>query len=452
MDPRNSRQALIAFVAGVLAVVLWVWADSALHNRIDGPRQGVRSPPPGETADVPNRTPAPARASLPADERAPYDALTEPKSPPVRVLGRVVDRHGAGIANARLVHEDPPERPLELARSDLQGNLSANLRLDKTRTTRGSSRVYLAVHAEGFAAHVLEVPLETGSTLQLGTVTLFAGLEAWGTVVGLDGLALEGVPVYWMRGARLDSVQGVAPSSRHPASERRVFSDRRGRYRLPGIPALEGFLVAGDNVQGWTWQGPLSGRLGRSQEWNFVLDRSPSTRGLAVYVKGPDGRPFEGAWVKAERASRFGETDQDGRAFLLLARADAYRVTAFDPRHRTGSATKAVADPFQREIELSLPPPSTLVISIRDSAGHPVGAAAVGLSTQDRELAWLDVLSDARGEARLNSPARDFRLLVRSNGFAKFESARIPAETNAFRVQLNRKTSIQGRVTENGHP
>ncbi len=313
------------------------------------------------------------------EQSSPYRLTVARRRP---LAGFVSDADGSPIARARLRLLPPPAVAAGQSRPEATW---ATVELESTSDDEGCFRFEDAFDLAGVEIHA-QATGYAATTIRLdGSVNdVRIGLTR---LAGEDDVALRGRVVT----PDLEPVEGAVVA----CGETWATTDERGEYRLivPNDPP-PGRVTA--VAKGF---GPATAPSAPGSDALLVL--SDRVRSLAGRVVAAAGRPVAGAFVliadptpflRTERVSWFTEslasaagdavpattTDGEGRFVLRGLLARSYRVRAFDGASL--AAADAVADPFDAEIVLHLPPRSAdarLLGRVVDCHGRPIAGADV---------------------------------------------------------------------------
>lgn len=171
---------------------------------------------------------------------------------------------------------------------------------------------------------------------QMWDLLLWPNGSIGGRVSGLDGAAVEGVPVQVFR---LDEKRG-----RDGAPLKTAMTDREGRYRVEPLGA--GRYAVGVNANQFADESPYAPVLyeggkairletqGRVDGIDLVLPRKREAAVLRVKVMGPEGKAAAEATVQLEspeglqRWSSASKTDENGELSVPAYMGEVYRVRA----------------------------------------------------------------------------------------------------------------------------
>lgn len=372
-------------------------------------REAVSSAPEGEA-------PAPAETA-PASYRA---ALA-------RVRGRILLAEGQPLAHAALRLLEV--RPFEFqapARIDASGAAAPPSILAGDTTTDDAGRFEftaaepqawhaIAIDPKGPRAdlHLIDAPLRPGATTDLGDIRLAASVLIRGRVVGEEGDPVAGARVragvfpvpyaaeylaalrpgsrvlFGKVAARVDArvietpawLDAALAALPLPAAE--TAAD--GTYVLEAVP--QGLITLLVDKPGFAEcvRPPRPSGGGGESDFPDVLLRRGAT--LAISVRGADGAPVSGAEVIAGPALSLSEwrwlhpaaTASSTSRFELAGLPEDASVLVAARRSPQHDWTFASAD-AGGELDLALPPTSTLLLAVLDPSGAPVPAAELRLA------------------------------------------------------------------------
>lgn len=252
----NRLTLPLLLLAALLAGGAFFWMSG--NERSAGPRRGETSTPaaPAERATATLEAPAAASAAAPGEPaRAP--AASQPEAaeraaakgqaaPVVAVRGRIVDRFGAPVPEARVLAAADTGFPLDL---ELEEELpwlkrtsttsDAEGRFTLTQVEPGSLR--LGVHASGFAPHEQRGVAVPAGGIDLGDVALTRGAILTGQVVDPDGRGVAGARIVR---EELDGGGLFLMGARRPSA----VSGPDGRFRVDELACgAWRFLVQSDD-------------------------------------------------------------------------------------------------------------------------------------------------------------------------------------------------------------
>jgi len=268
--------------------------------------------------------------------------------PPARLDGVVVDQDDQPIEGARIQVvrglSQWSETGIDAARWPevrLDGTLAVNAPPRKVVTDREGEFLLdslrlgihtLAVYADGYAPWQMDVKLDPARPAAVH-VALAAETVLRGTLKTPSGHAAENAT--------------VSVRSRRPDIARVVYTDRRGRFEVRGLPAgevdVQAWLVADDEPLHAA--AVLDLEAARTAVWEPLLSPGGAIQGLAVDERG---EPLAGWFVAIEREDGIGphgaktlvsprpalrqvSTGTDGRFTLPGCKPGFYLVTLFDP-------------------------------------------------------------------------------------------------------------------------
>lgn len=452
--------ALVAALAActlLLMAVMW-W-------RRDAPRRDeLATPALAEIARATAPAELPAERSSVADQRSP----SLPLRPSARAFGRVVDRAGAGVADAsvlaRAAHDGAQ---LAEARTDAAGRFELALGPDR----RARATPELLVSAPGWLALETHAPLALLDEVDCGELVLAREARVSGRAVDERGRPIEGVEfaleplgVRWPAEREPPLEEARRLGSLLDASFPRVWSDERGQFEFRELRT--GYVRLWAIAPGCETrvEGPLALSAGEVTDVG-ALTMTPLDPGRVVrgVVLAPSGEPAPGAEVEAARSSlrrpfftsHAGlvrtRCDEAGRFELALEPGGAYEFAARS-QGALGVATHLVGSEEELIVALRLAPP--LRLSWR-SAPAPADQIELVLrdSADGREL-LREVVDDAAGEAvLLCDHVRAFDVVARRG----FEAARLngldPGEhAQALRLEFASAPQVWIEVRANGAP
>jgi peroxiredoxin/5-hydroxyisourate hydrolase-like protein (transthyretin family) len=326
--------------------------------------------------------------------------------------------------------------------SQLQaGEYNVALNLEGKQGEQYTARALVLNVAEGEEKKDLVLKLETG-----GLVT--------GKVLRPNGKPAAQVPV---------GVYGPA-RPRSGAAVQSTLTDSDGMYQLR-VPAGEQFVyvqLEGDGMR------TLTVKEGESAQADFLLKQDPEPTVLQGTVLDPEGKPVEGAVVKAQgKDARFyirseAETDEAGRFKIVIhSPSDALALEV-----RKGDLYAASIDPDadgDTEIRTVRGGLVTLGGVVRDVQGRPIPGAQILLMRRQNGTgrSVAEVRTDAQGRYRFADqfPNREYMVSAVANGYgSKHTTDRLmpkKGENLTFPIVtlIKADQSLMGRVVdENGKP
>ncbi|MCP3962820.1 MAG: carboxypeptidase regulatory-like domain-containing protein [bacterium] len=377
---------------------------------------------------------------------APEEVLTIALEPPRLLEGRVVDvERGDPVADA-LVWTARGEG----VRSDVRGLFELPL----TATSRG----FVRAAARGFLPSGARLPREPGQTV---AITLTPAAEVSGTVVDVDGNALEGVDVTTTN----LTVEGpFDPSSPNLDSS----TNRRGTFEITGLPAgcafellfeKPGYAPKRHSLEPLEPFEQRSGleivlRPGRLAFGRVVDEQEVPVGGASVQLV-PQVLQQERVHYTRQRKEpepRVHGTDAEGRYEIRDLEAGRYDLKV-EAAGYAPAAVPGVQVKGGREIDLgtlTLLPGATVELRVRGGDDSPVAGAEVWSRYVSRAPERRGV-TDAEGhlEIRDLQPGHRLPLTVEKQGFSTvvLDSVEVPTE-EPIGVVLRRAARISGRVVD----
>jgi protocatechuate 3,4-dioxygenase beta subunit len=381
-------------------------------------------------------------------------------------LGRVLDREGKPVPDARLTLRSTDERsdgmfisasgrPVAGTTSDAKGSFAfQNL---------NPGRLRLGIERKGFAPFSpIEIEIPRTGKVDLGTLTLDRGLAIEGRVVDPRGVPVSGVEVNLS-----PSVRVLSEDSGTANAFQQQTTDAEGRFRFDGLRRGGRFDL----------RAKPSGYLPASVESVEAPTPEPLTitlkagRSLSGRVTGPAGEPVPQALLllqeervlrtslgeaKTGDARSLGTTDEEGKLRVqgalapgpakLQVRAQGYRTKL--------QSLQVPEDGDVEDLEISLEKGGALEARVLDASGAPVPGARVWVSRLDAGD-WA-ILSQCKtgteGRCRMEDldlePGR-YRLSARAEGHGSAETVlELGSGAAARDLVLHQGVEVSGRVLD----
>jgi len=294
--------------------------------------------------------------------------------------GRILDEHGAPVADALVAWIEPQNHLERAGAGDFTGPSFVSARSDSegrfTLRHLAAGKANIGCFAPGFAMHFspvlraedereLELGLRRGATVS-GELHLAGGAPAAGVRVGFEPTfkASEwatGLPHYdfgW---------RGFGEATR---------TDEQGRYRLEGVMAGSRTLWARDETGGRVVSTTLSLADGVAERWDGVL---LAHDGFRLRLVDEAQRPLEGWTVHIRRQEtgnwwiRRRESDAEGRVEIAdCPDAEAF-LDVFDPSGAGASYAQRRVRPGPQEELVVVPTRATSSVegTVLDASGAP---------------------------------------------------------------------------------
>jgi RNA polymerase sigma-70 factor (ECF subfamily) len=414
----------IAAACAALLTVAGLW----FLGRVPLPRSSPRTEEPREPAAAV----APAASDGPelalGEEPAPRIALETPRasepeaSPgaalPVRILARVTDENGRGLAGVEVRrHEEPAGASGALGRIELE--LACEPRSETALTE-------FEFRHPGFALARRQVRLAPGCEVHLGDVALVPAASIRGRVEDDSGARV---------GAARLITSGLENPRTDPEELRRLGPEEEegsvvveagadGTFELAGVPLGPCRLWAGRADLAWSsveLQVPREGL----RDVVLVVHALDATDRIGGRVLSPAGEPVPEArihyWFMAATYGTGGsvEAGADGRFEILLPARVAHDLTISDPRDRWSEVYLFRVEPGTRELDVRFEPERWIEVSVSDPDGKPLERFELGLESA-AEGNWLRMSSRTEepidGRTRLRVPNAAFRVTAGAAG------------------------------------
>ncbi len=416
--------ALVALLAGGGA---WFLLGGAPEAR-SGPGPAIPSAPEARGEPPPPVLPEPLAGETGSSESAPVAAPIDTSGAPSAVTGRVVDRSGHAVAQARVAafarEDDPPFR----TRRDLERHAATDGegRFRLLGLPAGPDLGLEVEHAD-FAPAVREAFRVTpGGDVDLGDIVLEQGLVLHGTVTGHDGQPLPGATVTV---ADVTALLG-RPDARAPRS---TSTDEQGRYAFAHLAPRQYEVEAsapGHGSASLVLSLVLGGALADWRQ-DFQLEHADARLGGWIY--GPDDAPVAGAPLVLSRKQprgqayllKRGQSGDDGRFLFTDVPDGVYQLSLDAPDHyldrpaelsagREDHVVRAQAAVVVHGRVVAHPPPAGFRLVV-----HADGRSGAGL------LARSDPEREVRGDTFEVSGLRPgiYRFEVIAEGFAPTSSS-----------------------------
>jgi len=385
--PGGAAVGSAAALVGAVAVVTLVWSAQASEPRQEsavvarGPAAEARTAEALADAGASRSSPVAARTPL-----VPEEAVNPVPAPEVPLSGRVVDRAGAPVAEARILARweasfRPERAPDRVVQADAQGRF--RLRIPAGDFT-------LTAEAPGLTCESgLRGTLAPESQARELELVLAEALDFHGRVTDLDGRPLAGVEV----GVHADSSTSDRDATTTPGVRRfypvhlEARSDAAGEFTLGPAPRRD-WNVRLTHPEHLRLDAGLDPAL-ELQE--FALDPGHAVSGRVLCA---DGTPARDAVVTVRDAQvhwRKGTTASDGRFTLRgLAACDDAFVLVDHPSSAVFARQPVRIGPGGGALELVLEAPVALRGRVVDTEGLPLAGAEVRV-VGDRRVVFEDV-------------------------------------------------------------
>jgi Carboxypeptidase regulatory-like domain len=305
------------------------------------------------------------------------------------------------------------------------------------------------------------VPANAGGVLR-GITTPNPDLQVSGQAVGDDGAPLEGLRVvlyslrgHWAEGLEVENVS-VDDGEFEGFSTR---TDTSGAFHFAVPPPTTRWTVL--RVEPDEFHAPCIRGLGRPGE---NVEAGPkdlgrlvlaSTGAIEGHVRGPDGTPIEGAWVRCEGSST--RSDTEGRYVLGGVHESTVRVTAHaDGRLWTQSPWVSVqARQPTRDLDFVLERSPTISGRVFDEREEPIaGARLRSISTSSQHGFYLGASETTSRDGSFTLRLKDAvpqRIEVSAPGFEPYdnlETGSIEPGTTGLRIVLAQARSMTIQVVD----
>lgn len=373
---------------------------------------------------------------------------------------RVVDQDhpNRGVANARVdvweLTRVPVGRGMPPSDSLPHGQAQTNAKGWATlgRITRRAA--YLQVRASGFTMARRTLPPAGRAETEL-KVGLARGTVVSGTVRKADGTPAVGVRV------RAEQPQQWGWTQESPE----VVTDNQGRFNLtgvfPGRVTLRAMLREGDAV----WASKATAEAG-SVSAGVRLPAEPTRRRLRLLVKGPDGVPVAYARCQEEAGSFRQHRIRRGE-LVLAADPEVQWVSISRPQAEDYKALPwapvlvGPLGPRGGDLEVVLPKGRTVLGTVRDEQGRPLGGVMVlamplfpagGAVPERPAMGWSDSSTDAQGHFRIQVPHGGVEIQPYMTGWSA-EPIRVGESVGRLELTMRRIRRLRGFVRhEDGTP
>jgi len=351
--------------------------------------------------------------------------------------GRVEDPGGHPIQGAT-VHAHPLGTGKDRMYVGQQAETDAHGRF--TLTGLVSSAYRLVPVREGYRR------LGRGVRVQAGAQNVAVTMAPYLDIVGHVLHAATGAPV----------TEFIVRRNSGPASGHR-FSDHKGRFQLtrlsPGVHYLEA-----RTPDGLASDTPVEVRLAHGSNLGPVVLRVGPSAALAGRILDPDGRPVEGAWIKAFRASgelanrvaRAG-SDREGNFEIVPIPPGEYRLHVSHRDWIEVEQRTVIRREKENRVEVTLlEEGGTFEITVRDPAGRPIEGAFHRLKRINGQGLAPDRFKTERflREKHKDLPDEDVKKLIRryysSNARGIIERRFIPP--GRYSIEVGKKGYRKGRA------
>ncbi|MHC4840973.1 MAG: carboxypeptidase regulatory-like domain-containing protein, partial [Planctomycetota bacterium] len=248
------------------------------------------------------------------------------------------------------------------------------------------------------------------------------------------------------------SQQGNAASGK-PLNRFRINTDGLGEF---SVKLAENFI--------YTFEVKHGGYAKyTSRKFNFREDQREisilleAARGISGVVLSHNGKPIEGAEVKAKDDGDTAITDKNGKFQFDMVKDRIFRNDVNIRVSADGYAPKeqkVLAN--DHKVKIKLDPEGTLTGKVVDEKGQPIAGAYINCTYLEgrARYPWDDIVSDEKGEFKFGSFGGGHVLLSASfeGLFSQTQSIQVKARKNSGPVTLKLTTaaSVTGRVSADG--
>jgi hypothetical protein len=432
------------------------------------------SPPSAQPVEAAAERVALATEEERAETAAPAAAATaQGDAPLTRIVACVLDVTGRALAGATLlaVRADGTPRGSALSPpADDSGTVVLELRDNELRAYKEEVfAMIFAVRASGHASAFSTVTPKRHGVTDLGTVVLAPGGAVIGTAVDPEGAPIQGAVVLAVESVAGDPQELRVTGPDLDIPRPRTTSDPSGRFRIDGVALHETRLWLHAPGRLWTIGRPVPvNAAGVTDVGQVVIEPAPPERRIAGQVLLPNGAPAGGAVVSHMARQSFDDiqvtADTDGRFVIVPTTRSEHELLARDPEGKWSPSALVTVPVGTSDLELVLRERRVIVITVTDTEGAPLEAAAlaplIDLSAQyfvggGRFPPGEDwTRTDAAGHAELPIPAQEFCITASKSGyvgqrFGQYEPDAAPA---SLAIALEPEPAITGVVRCDGAP
>lgn len=461
LEGSEMRIAIVGLILALVVGAIWLWSRASLPTQaVAGEARAATAQPAGAREEL--ARPAASDESLRAAAVASGDSKTpatthDDATHETGIRGRVIDEHGAPLANAAIGIGDAATQ----SSSGADGRFRILVAMRGETTER---ELFVDVVAASRVALQIATTVRRGETIDLGDLALVLGGRIEGRVLDEHGVAVGGAHIAAVRESDVDF--GDLERSATRGAMLATTGAANGAFVLDGVPAARARVIASSEGFAFTASDAIEVRAGDATRDLVLALRRLSTDGFfEIVVQKPDGSPCAKADIHYgyRGVSKMGQgilhTNDDGRTRLVPEVAVAYDFDAQDHERLLGVATAHGVRLGSGPVVLRLTEARKIALEVVDERGAPVANFQVrrALVSPDSSASFgsfapSDEFSDGRAEFAV--PPSTFAIHISSEKYRDLELGPFEPESapSSLRATLQAIAFLSGRVLHDGAP